>query len=200
MDREKNSYPATKKPAKPRRAPKPVTRDRLGAIALHYLERYASSAENLRRVLIRRLQRSEALHGAEKTAKAADVDALVARYCAAGLLDDQVYATARTASLHRQGKSTRAIRQTLAIKGVAAEVIDSALDSLQDEIGAETDLAGAVNYAKRRRLGPWRSPERRSDNRERDMAALGRQGYSYDIAKRIVDAPDVATLEEELQE
>ena len=75
--------------------------------ALGYLGRYASSAENLRRVLTRRARR----HAPEAAQQAgAQIDAIVARYQESGLLDDAAYAAARVASLHRRGDSLRAIR------------------------------------------------------------------------------------------
>src|SRR5205085_52682 len=67
--------------------------DLLERWALHYLGRYASSAENLRRVLTRRVRRRspEAV-----PATAPLIVALVARYRESGLLDDAAYASARS--------------------------------------------------------------------------------------------------------
>src|SRR3954454_6040263 len=60
--------------------------------ALSYLGRFASSAENLRRLLRRRARR---LGPDMASAADAPIDALIARYLAAGLLDDAAYARAR---------------------------------------------------------------------------------------------------------
>ncbi len=184
----KNSY---------RRGPKPATPERLERAALHYLERYASSAENLRRVLMRRVYRSAELHGTDAAAGEKAVSDLIDRYRRAGLLDDKAYATARAAGLHRQGKSARAIRQTLSLKGVEEDTVTAALEELREEVGSETDLAAAVNYARRRRIGPWRPEENREPNRERDLAALGRQGFSYDIARKVIEAGTPDDLDRE---
>src|SRR4051794_33887978 len=106
-------------------APRPAGRNRrrrmldaraLENAALHYVERYASSAENLRRVLQRKLKR--AVEDGRAKIGADAVDALVERFRAAGLVDDAVYAEGRVASLARQGASRRAIAQRLAAKGV----------------------------------------------------------------------------------
>jgi len=195
MNTKENSPRAAKKHS----GPKPATPERLERAALYYLERYASSAENPRQVLMRRVQRSAMLHGTDATAGAAVVDRLIARYLSAGLLDDGTYARMRVASLHRQGKSTRAIRQTLSIKGVEEDIVGAALDDLREEIGAEPDLAAAVNYARRRRIGPWRRAGR-DEYRDRDLVALGRQGFGYDIARKVVEAETPEVLEAETQE
>ncbi|MDF1747460.1 MAG: RecX family transcriptional regulator [Alphaproteobacteria bacterium] len=196
---EKNRHSRQQKLNKIRQltGPKPVTPARLENIALHYLERYASSAENLRRVLMRRVQRSAQLHDTDSQAGAEAVDALILRYQSSGLLDDTAYAVGRSVSLHRQGKSTRAIQQTLSVKGVDGDTVGAALEALKEEVGPDLDLRAAVQYARRRRLGPWRR-EGREDVREKDLAALGRQGFGYDIARHVIEAETPGQLEEEL--
>ena len=52
-------------PDRKRAAPAKITATSLNNIALHYLERFASSAENLRRVLLRRVRRAAAHHGSD---------------------------------------------------------------------------------------------------------------------------------------
>jgi regulatory protein len=36
------------------------------------------------------------------------------------------------------------------------------------------------------------------EHRERDLAALGRQGFPYEVARRVIEADDAAALEDEL--
>lgn len=172
--------------SKPLKPPKRITTAYLENVALFYLERFASSAENLRRVLLRRVERSARFHGDDAAAGAALVDELITRYRRCGLLDDQRFAESRSRSLHRRGASLRAIRQTLAARGLAPETIEQALDGLRDD-HADPDLAAAQAYARRRRIGPYRPSETREAQRDRDMAALGRAGFSWDIARRVVD-------------
>lgn len=181
-----------------RRKPRKITPDSLGRIALHYLERYATSSENLRRVLIRRIRRSAEAHETDPDEQIPHVDALIIRYQQAGLLDDQAFARMRAESLHRRGTSGRMIRMKLAAKGVPSDAIDDALESLS-ELVANADLSGACNYARRRRIGPWRLRDR-TDYRDRDLAALARQGFSYNIARKVIEAEDTKMLEAEAAE
>ncbi len=184
-----------RKSSRPAKKPRKVTADSLERAALHYLERYATSAANLRRVLMRRVLRSAEAHGTDPADGNALIDALVARYRKAGLLDDASYARMRAESLHRRGSSRRMTRMKLAAKGVDAEDIGQALASLE-ETAPEPDLAAACNYARRRRIGPWRK-NGRDESRERDIAALGRQGFGYEVARKVVDALDSDALEAE---
>ena len=71
-----------------RRPPRKATPRYLENAALHYLERFATSAENLRRVLMRKVDRSARAHGTDPDEGAAAVEALIERFVRAGLLDD----------------------------------------------------------------------------------------------------------------
>ncbi|WP_425407277.1 regulatory protein RecX [Hwanghaeella sp.] len=176
--------------SRPRRGPKKATPERLEKSALFYLERFASSSENLRRVLMRRVEASAKEHGTDREEGARFIDSLIERYQRAGLLDDAAYAEARVTSLHRRGLSDRAIAMKLRQKGVPAELIDRSLEALREEHradGADANREAAMNYARRRRIGPFRQTARQ-ENRDRDLAALGRQGFDYETARRIVDA------------
>src|SRR6266851_4946520 len=91
--------------------------------ALAYLGRYASSAENLRRVLRRRVVRRIGPAARIDDAARAAIGALVERYCAAGLLDDAAYAAGRARQGLARGRSLRRIAAGLAAKGIGpAEV------------------------------------------------------------------------------
>ncbi|MGH7053021.1 MAG: RecX family transcriptional regulator [Stellaceae bacterium] len=165
--------------------------DLLERWALSYLERYASSAENLRRVLLRRARRHYAGDRERLAAVAAAIDVLLARYGAAELIDDAAYAAGRALSLQRRGHSRRAIRARLAQKGVAPAVAAEALAALADS-GAEPDLAAACAFARRRRLGPYR---RGPADPVRELAAFARAGFTRPVAEAVLACPDEEAAE-----
>tara|TARA_B100001123_G_C15128597_1_gene954335 strand:- start:337 stop:960 length:624 start_codon:yes stop_codon:yes gene_type:complete len=175
-----------------------ATPKRLEYVALHYLERYASSSENLRRILLRRVDRSARVHGTDRCEGEAAVEQIIRKFQECGYLNDRVYAEMRVGGLHRRGTSGRAIRHRLALKGVAEDDIEAALEALSEEV-PHPDRHAAIAYARRRRIGPWRL-DGREKNRERDLAALGRQGFSYEIARWIVEAASPEACEANLLE
>ena len=179
-----------------RSGPRKVTPPYLRNAALHYLDRYASSSANLRRLLLVKVERSARAHGTDRRDGAAVVEALLAEFQRSGLLDDARYAEARSRAWHRRGASARAIRNRLTSQGVATEHIARALDLLR-EATADPDLAAALAFARRRRLGPYRARAARAAHRARDLAALGRQGFAYALARRVIEADDPADLEAE---
>lgn len=178
------------------RAPKKATAKHLENVALWYLQRFAASADSLRRVLLRRVEKSARAHDTDRAEGAALIEDIVARFRRSGLLDDRAYAQGRTLSLHRRGVPARGIRARLRAKGVDTEDIDAALAALDDET-AEPDFAAAIAYARRRRIGPYRKQADRAESRERDLAALARQGFDYGIARRVIEADNAAALEAE---
>src|ERR1700681_4753581 len=100
--------------------------------ALGYLERFASSAENLRRVLRRRVRRR--VRNDEETVRMADglIDALVIRYRESGLIDDAAYAAGRARARLARGQSLRRIAAGLIAKGVGADDRAAALQALRE--------------------------------------------------------------------
>jgi regulatory protein len=140
----------------------------LDAAAQRYLARFSSSAENLRRILLR------------KADDAALVDVVVERCRRRGFVDDRAYATARSASLRRAGASARAIEERLRQKGVEREIIRAALAEAPPEIEA------AVALARRRRLGPFRRTGHPAEFREKDLAAFARAGFSLETAREVL--------------
>ncbi len=170
-----------------RRGPRRLEPSDLNGIALHYLGRFSSSAENLRRVLRRRALRSARHHEFDPAPLLAAIEPLLARLTANGSLDDGRFAVGRTLSLHRRGRSRRAIEAELQRHGVDAEAIAGAAAVLARASG-DPELAAACAFARRRRIGPWRPAEARAAMRSRDMAALARGGFSLETARRILAA------------
>ena len=185
--------PNTKK----KRVPRKATPKSLNNGALYYLQRFSSSAENLRRVLMRRVDRSARHHDIDRDEAAAWIDDIIARFVASGLLDDGQFARARAATLHRRGSSGRAIRAKLMEKGVAPDVIDETVAGLE-ETDQNPEMTAAATLARRRRLGPYRINGDRSEFREKDMAALARNGFGYGVVQQVVDAETSDALEAEI--
>ena len=158
--------------------------------ALGYLERFASSAENLRRVLRRRVRRRTSDNETVQRA-AAQIDELVARYQESGLLDDAAYAAARARGRLARGEPLRRIAAGLAAKGVDAEDRAAALDALR-ETAPDPDLAAACAFARRRRLGPYRRgpAHHKTADRNRDLGSFARAGFGRREAEAVLSCTD----------
>lgn len=154
------------------RPAKPATAAYLERVALWYLERYGGSEAKLRRTLQKRVRRSVRELDTDPAEGREAVERVVDKMRRLGYLDDEKLARQRARTLSRRGKSRRAIRADLVRQGLDADV-----DALLDETGHD-ELEAARAFVRRRRLG---------DDRQKDLARLARQGFSYDVARRALD-------------
>jgi regulatory protein len=158
---------------------------------LAYLARYAATEAGLARMLARavdRWARRALADGVEADAVAAQaaqaraaVRGVVVRLAAAGAVSDTAFAESRTRSLVRGGRSRRAVAAHLAAKGVGAETARAALAAEEMD-----ELAAALVFARRRRIGPFRVGD---GDRLRELAKLARAGFSQAVASEALRMP-----------
>lgn len=157
--------------------------------ARFHLERRALTEAQLRRSLGQKVRRAERHHGPCPEASAW-IDDVIARCLRAGLLDDRKVATGRALSLRERGASRRGVLQKLRHKGVDAETAAQVLAAVDEivEIGVigdgdepgDAELQAARAYARRRKLA--------TKDPQKALAALARQGFSFDVARRALAA------------
>lgn len=158
---------------------RPLTEARLRRIAAYHLERWESSREGLRRVLMRRVDRAVRAGLGERETLVEAVARIVEDHVGLGTVDDRRYAEAAVRRVRARGGSARKVATVLAAKGIDRETAAGALDA--DET-SELDAARA--HARRRGLGAWRSGPTDPDRARKDLAAMGRAGFGYDVARR----------------
>ncbi len=175
-------------PTKLRPAGPPPDRARLHEAALRHLARYAATEAGLTRVLDRRIERwarvaateGEVDPAAVRQAKLAARE-VTAALVTAGAVDDAAFAEARARRLTRAGRSSRAVGAHLAARGVG----ELAASVLPDD--PERDLAAALVYARKRRIGPFRTEDADPEQRRREMGAMARAGFGHGTVERAMD-------------
>lgn len=167
------------------RIPTQVTQQSLERSAHFQLERRALTEAQLRRALEQKVRRAERHHGPSPDA-AIWIEALLARFVRAGLLDDDRVALGRAMGMRDRGTSRRAVMMKLRQKGVDDATAARALSQVDADAGPEAELAAARAYVRRRRLG--------AKDPQRALAALARQGFSFDVARRALAAEGEAAL------
>jgi regulatory protein len=204
------SFTQAQKKSPKRGQPRPFrkpTPERLANIALYYLSRYAATEASLRRVLENRVRRAamqdevfRADHEAQ-VALAKAIDALVEKHKSLGVINDKAFAEMKVGSLRRAGRSARAISQKLATKGVKADLVATALDQNEQEEGGDQEMKAALQFAQRRKLGPYRAAakaagdddtadearkDRVSDDREDRELAMKRKNLAMKLKNKEV--------------
>ena len=167
-----------------KRTPRPLDTARLDELALAYVARFAASAAKLESYLKRKL-RERGWDGEGEP----PVAAVVARFVAAGYVDDAAFARVRAGSLRRRGYGERRVEQALGAAGIAEDVRASVRAS------ERTQRLSALALARKRRFGPWGAPAERPV-REKQLAAMLRAGHRMDLARAVVHGGDIAMLEE----
>lgn len=153
-------------------------------MALAYVARFATSAAKLDGYLRRKL-RERGWEGEGEP----QVAALVARFVAAGYIDDEAYARSKSGSLLRRGYGKRRIDQALDAAGIGADLRDSV------EAGPGAQRRAALILAQKRRFGPFGLALPDRARREKQLAAMLRAGHPLDIARELVNAPNAQAAE-----
>ena len=197
MSDEPSIHPeAGRKTRRGRRPPPRVSRADFERAALRHLERYPASVAGLRAVLERRAQRSFAHHGEGLSEAEALIPDVIERMQGFGFLDDRRYGEALIRRLRARGNSLRRIAIRLHERGVASDVREALL---ADAGEAVAELEAARTYARRRRFGVHRRPDRyatadagedrdaEQDRRRRELASLARAGFAFETARRALE-------------
>jgi regulatory protein len=182
--------PSKEKPGQAKRKvkkPRKITPTYLENAGLHYLQRYATSVANFRQVMTRKVLRSAKVHGTDVQEGKKLIESLIERYVRSGLLNDKTFSEVKVKTLRQRGTSKRQISQKLMAKGLGKESITSALTEVDDE---DSELKAAIRFAERRRLGPHRKTKMTPEQRQKDLAAMMRAGFSFDLAKRVINKID----------
>ena len=182
MPKPRPNKAANKAADKAARPPGPCpTRASLQEAALRHLTRFATTQAGLLRVLDRRILRwqhaSQADSDIVAPARAAARD-VVQSLVESGAIDDAGFAEARARRLVRAGRSRRAVSAHLSARGIATETAAAALPD------PDAEFMAAIALARRRRLGPFRSPDAEPGDPARTLAIFARAGFPRDIAER----------------
>jgi regulatory protein len=192
----KNIKPS-KKPEKRRekRPPKKITPTYLHNAGLYYLQRFAASREHFRQVMIRKARKSCMHHKEQDFEDCLEmINELVDKFAQTGLLDDDSYTRAVVSSMRRAGKSRKAIMAKLRTKGLdQALVVEKLEQHAQDYDLEEPELQAALIFARKKRLGPYKTDDKKTE--EQAMGALARNGFSYDTVQRVLNmSPEEANI------
>lgn len=172
-----------------RRARPPLDGESLTALALRYVERFATTRAKLASYLRRKVRERGWADGPEPA-----IEAIVERFAASGYVDDAAFALAKSRSLAARGYGEGRLRQTLRAAGVAET--DAAAARLLAEQQA---VEAAVRFARRRRIGPFAAERPDIKGREKAIGAMMRAGHGFALTRAIVglgpgEAVDSAAL------
>lgn len=170
--------------------PKKITKKYLHNAGLSYLQRFPASVGHFKNVMKRKITKSCNFHKEQKEEEClAILDEVTNNFKSLGLLDDSTYLRGMINSYRRRGLSQTQIIAKLSVKGLQKDDITDAIQSYdQDEYGKDcenTELKTALIFAQRKKIGPYDFTGKHPYDKA--LAILGRAGYSYDIAKKVLE-------------
>ena len=131
-------------------------------------------------MLHRKIRAAESEHEFDVEEAKQDAEAVLDRLEHLGVLNDRTWLEHKVRAGIRKGHSPAKIRAAVGSKGID--------QSLVDELLAESDvdptLMAACTFIRKRRMGAFANRER---DAERDLAKLGRAGFPWSIARKVLD-------------
>ncbi len=168
--------------------PKKITERYLYNAGLAYLQRFPASTHHFRTIMGRKINKSCRFHTDQSEESCQKLlDNTVVKFQELELLNDDNYTQGMITSYRRRGLSTNQIIVKLSAKGIDRGKIKQTINTHDaDEYGTPTlgDLHAALTFARKRRIGPFDTLQKKEE--KKSLSMMARAGYSYDIAQRIL--------------
>lgn len=172
-----------------KKVPKKVTATYLHNSGLYYLQRFAASTTQFRRIMQRKIDNSCRAHPEQNPDECKELlDALIETFQRSGLLNDELYAAGAIRSLRQRGLSTRVITAKMEMKGISAALVQATLAEIDSRTAGDPNMVAAIKHARRRHIGPFMSPDKNMDDKDRNkqLAAMARAGFDFETARKVL--------------
>jgi len=154
-------------------------------LAFSYLEKYSPSKQQLKVYLLKKyLTKTK---GTKSKKEVSDlIDEILNNLEKNKIINDQLYSDSKARMFLRRGYSLNKINQSLRSKGVKEDFIKESIEKIKED-KIEPDFVSALKLCKRRRIGAVRPESNRELFYKKDMGILARNGFSFEMSKRILD-------------
>jgi regulatory protein len=153
-----------------------LTRAALDELALRYVGRFETTRSKLTTYLKRKV-RERGWEGDTEP----DLETIAKRMAQFGYVDDAAYALSKSRALAGRGYGPGRIRQSLRAAGVGEEDAE-----LADTLAEAERVNAALQFVRRRRLGPYGTKRLDRQERERALAAMIRAGHDFALSRAVL--------------
>ena len=172
-------------PIKNKKKPLNVTVEEMTGFALNYVEKFAPSKQQLKTYLLKKY-----LNSKTPNIKKADIsnliDIVIEDLEKSKFINDKFYSESKAKSLIQRGSSISKIRNYLISKGIQDKQIKQTIDKI-NENNEDQDFFSAIKLCKKKRIGPSRVEDNRPLFYKKDISILARNGFNFEISKRVMD-------------
>ena len=155
------------------------TPSKLIKYAIDYLSKYSSSKANLEKILRNKIQRLK-IEKKEKYLLYNSLEKIISDLEKNNFINDLNYTLSKIRIFTFQGKSRIFIKNYLLQKKINKKIITRSLEEL-DEQDYDWEIKSAKIFARKKRL------LKNLNEKTKNLSKMARAGFSYDIAKKILD-------------
>tara|TARA_B100001778_G_C18600776_1_gene637117 strand:- start:2747 stop:3352 length:606 start_codon:yes stop_codon:yes gene_type:complete len=167
---------------------KTITQNNIENMGLYYLERFSTTKAHFKKVMIEKIKRRCKRQEIEFVAEFIKLlDTVADKFETLGYLNDIAYTESIVRMGYQSGKSSRKITAKLLSKGIENDFIARALTNYttKDNTPANPDLHAGVIYMRKKKLGCFDNDNKITTDKA--LQRLAYAGFSYDIAKRLLE-------------
>ena len=154
-------------------------------LAYSYLEKYNPSKQQLKVYLLKKYLTK--IKGTKSKKEITSIiDEIILHLEKNKILNDEMYSDSKARMFLKRGYSLNKINQSLRNKGIDNKFIQQSLNKIKEN-EIEPDFVSALKLCKRRRIGPLRPEDNRELFYKKDMGILARNGFSFELSKRVLN-------------
>ena len=154
-------------------------------LAYTYLEKYSPSKQQLKVYLLKKYL-TKIKGSKSKKEVTSIINEIVLNLEKNRILNDEMYSDSKARMFLRRGYSLNKINQSLRRKGIDDKYVKQSIDKIKEN-QIEPDFVSALKLCKRRRIGPLRPGDNRELFYKKDMGILARNGFSFELSKRVLN-------------
>ena len=162
-----------------------VTVEEMRNFAFAYVEKYAPSKQQLKTYLLKKYMKLSASDIKKKDVNKL-IDIVLSDLEKSKFINDQFYSESKAKSMIQRGNSINKIRNYLIGKGINDQFIKETVNKIKDE-NSDQDFFSAIKICKKKRIGPARTEDNRSLFYKKDISLLARNGFDFEISKKVMD-------------
>ena len=156
-------------------------------LAYAYLEKYSPSTQQLKVYLLKKYLTK--IKGTKSKREVSEIiDEILENLEKNRIINDELYSDSKARMFLRRGYSLNKINQSLRNKGIGIEYIKNSIEKIKED-QIEPDFVSAIKLCKRRRIGALRPGTNRELFYKKDMGILARNGFSFELSKRVLALP-----------
>ena len=173
-----------------KKTPKKITLDNLEKSAIKYLEKYSSSEYQLINILKRKIIKSCFFYKTDPKENFNLIDLVTDKFKKIGAIDDKKFSENKTLIYIERGYSKRKIIYNLRSKGVSDKNIEHGFNVLQTSY-IDSELASALVFARKKKIINFnKKKDSNFDETKKKLLQMAQAGFSYDIAKKVINLKD----------